>query len=119
MANDPPTNLRIGFGYPQARAAGLGGIRRDRSPKQVNRITADNKTDRFMEDLVLRWMDGDRDWVPFVAHWLKEGLSVQPAYPRRLKEGLVFPTRPSLTGLTALLRGLRRQLGGPIGKGSV
>jgi hypothetical protein len=43
MANDPPSNLRMGFGYHQARAAGLGGLRQDKSPRQVNREISDRR----------------------------------------------------------------------------
>ena len=46
MTNDKPTSLRMGFGYGQARAAGLGGVRASRSPRQVNQILKENKSAR-------------------------------------------------------------------------
>jgi hypothetical protein len=46
MTNDKPTSQRMGFGYGQARAAGLGGVRASRSPRQVNKIIQENKSAR-------------------------------------------------------------------------
>jgi len=66
----------MGFGYKQARAAGLRGIRQSRSPKQVNRITGKAKLDRFMVNLVLERGGNDPEWKFFVAHWLSEGLDI-------------------------------------------
>jgi len=42
VRNDAPTNLRRGFGYYQARRSGMGGIRRDRSPNQINEAIDEN-----------------------------------------------------------------------------
>jgi hypothetical protein len=73
MANDDPTSLRMGFGHHQARRAGLGGVRPDRSPRAVNKITRDNKlVKRLLDEL-----ESDPDWKPFVVHWLTCGLSVE------------------------------------------
>ncbi len=72
MANDPPTSLRMGFGYHQARAAGLDGIRQSRSPQQVNRYVAKNKetreTIRFLREAA-----NDPHWKPFITHRVAEG----------------------------------------------
>lgn len=70
MTNDPPSALRMGFGYRQARAAGLGGIRAARSPRQVNIEMSERRIARELRDVVER----DPQWGPFVEHWIKEGL---------------------------------------------
>src|SRR5258708_7743753 len=80
MANDDPTNLRMGFGYHQARAAGLKGIQASRSPKQVNRIIEENKTERDAVKLIRQTVKNDPDWAPFVEHWVREGLSADQIY---------------------------------------
>jgi hypothetical protein len=36
MANDPPTNLRMGFGYQQARASGVTGFKSPPKPWEMN-----------------------------------------------------------------------------------
>jgi hypothetical protein len=74
MANDPPTTLRMGFGYHQARASGLRGLRTDRSPNQVNRIIGDRKTERAAIRYIREMVEGDPEWGPFVEHWVREGL---------------------------------------------
>lgn len=71
MANDPPTNLRMGFGYEQARAAGLGGVRADRSPRQVNKIVEQNKIDRKAVQ-ELREAAADPEWAPLIEHRVGE-----------------------------------------------
>lgn len=68
MANDDPTSLRMGFGYRQARASGLGGLRPDRSPNQVNKYVSASKAAREIR----REVEADPEWGPFVAHWLKD-----------------------------------------------
>src|SRR4051812_17920539 len=76
MSNDKPTSLRMGFGYGQARAAGLGGLRSARSPNQVNRITKENKANReAIKDL----RDAARDpgWAPYLKHRAQEGCSAE------------------------------------------
>jgi hypothetical protein len=74
MANDQPTSLRMGFGYGQARAAGLGGIRASRSPRQVNQITEENKKTRHALE-TLREMAKDPEWAPYIKHRIAEGCS--------------------------------------------
>jgi hypothetical protein len=75
MANDPPTTLRMGFGYNQARAAGLGGLRADRSPRQVNRLIHDRKPVREATRYLRESIERDPEWTPFVEHWIREGLT--------------------------------------------
>ncbi|WP_416192957.1 hypothetical protein [Nitrobacter sp. TKz-YC01] len=74
MANDKPTSLRMGFGYGQARAAGLGGVRADRSTRQVNKITKENKSTRTAT-LEIREFAKDPDWAPLIKHLVSQGLS--------------------------------------------
>jgi hypothetical protein len=73
VANDPPTNLRMGFGYKQARAAGLTGIRTSRAPRTVNRLIEENRQNRsvveFLQDAVAK----DPGWGPYVKHRIREG----------------------------------------------
>ena len=76
MANDPPSSLRMGFGYHQARASGLGGIRESRSPRQVNKLIEKNQIGRK----VLSEVERDAEWGPFVAHWIESGRSVDETY---------------------------------------
>ena len=76
MANDPPTNLRMGFGYHQARAAGLGGIREARSPRQVNHFIAESKATREAT-AELREAAKDPEWVAFITHRIAEGRSAR------------------------------------------
>lgn len=66
MRNDPPTSLRRVYGYHQARAAGLGGIRIDRSPRQVNREIKENQAARRLKDEIKK----DSEWDKFVKHWI-------------------------------------------------
>jgi hypothetical protein len=77
MANDPPTSLKMGFGYRQARAAGLEGIRRDRSPRQVNLIVRDRKSEKEALEYIQGMVADDPEWKPFVEHWVREGLNAQ------------------------------------------
>jgi hypothetical protein len=76
MANDPPTNLRMGFGYHQARAAGLGGIRGSRSPRQVNRDIEERKANRKAVRHLQKAQE-DGEWIPFILHRIAEGRTVQ------------------------------------------
>jgi hypothetical protein len=76
MANDPPTNLRMGFGYHQARAAGLGGVRASRSPRQVNRIIEENKADRWAVQ-ALRDAAKEPKWAEYLTHRVAEGCGPQ------------------------------------------
>lgn len=76
MANDPPTSLRMGFGYHQARQSGMGGIRQDRSPNQVNKAVNESKAARRLRDAV----ETDPDWGPFVEHWIRDGMSAEITY---------------------------------------
>jgi hypothetical protein len=72
MRNDPPSTLRRIHGYQQARAAGLGGIRADRSPKQFNRAVDEQKATReAMRELVEA--KNDPEWVPFIVFRAREG----------------------------------------------
>jgi hypothetical protein len=73
MANDEPTNLRMGFGYREARASGLTGFQEERSPRQVNRDLKANQIARRLRDEVSK----DPEWSPFVEHWVRSGLSPQ------------------------------------------
>ena len=74
MANDQPTSLRMGFGYGQARAAGLGGIRAPRSPNQVNKITRANKANKEAIE-ALRETAKDPQWRAYLEHRAQEGCS--------------------------------------------
>lgn len=76
MRNDPPTSLRRGYGYRQARAAGLGGVRADRSPRQVNNYIKARKADDNGKEYLRDEIHKDPEWGPFVEHWIREGLSV-------------------------------------------
>jgi len=72
MANDPPSSLRMGFGYHQARLAGLGGVRADRSPRQINRYIEESKAEREAVRK-LREAQKDGEWIPFILHRIDEG----------------------------------------------
>jgi hypothetical protein len=74
MKNDRPTSLRMGFGFGQARAAGLGGIRPPRSPNQVNKITRANKANREAIE-ALREAAKDPQWKPYLEHRAQAGCS--------------------------------------------
>jgi hypothetical protein len=76
MANDDPTSLRMGFGFHQARAAGLGGVRASRSPRQVNRHIKDNKAAREAIRH-LQEAQKDEEWHPFIRHRIDEGRTAQ------------------------------------------
>jgi hypothetical protein len=76
MVNDKPTHLRMGFGYGQARAAGLGGLRTPRSPRQVNKIANGNRTLRAATDQI-REFAKDPEWVPLIKHLVSEGLPAE------------------------------------------
>jgi hypothetical protein len=76
MANDPPTSLRMGFGYHQARKSGVGGIRQDRSPNQINKAIKENKAARLLREAV----EADPDWGRFVEHWILEGMTAEVTY---------------------------------------
>ncbi|MGO9701879.1 MAG: hypothetical protein ACLPX7_21735 [Xanthobacteraceae bacterium] len=75
MANDDPTSLRMGFGYHQARLAGLGGIRADRSPRRVNRHIKHRRDERTAIEYLQNEIRKDPDWKPFVEHWIREGFN--------------------------------------------
>jgi hypothetical protein len=64
----------MGFGYGQARAAGLGGIRASRSPGQVNKITKENKESRHAIEK-LREIAKDPEWKPYIEHRIAQGHS--------------------------------------------
>jgi hypothetical protein len=72
MTNDKPTSLRMGFGYGQARSAGLGGVLAPRSPRQVNRIIRGNKSAREATE-ALREAAKDSDWVRLIKHRVADG----------------------------------------------
>jgi hypothetical protein len=76
MVNDKPTSLRMGFGYGQARAAGLRGVRPSRSPNQVNRITRENKASREAMK-ALQEFAKDPAWGPYLKHRAAEGCSAE------------------------------------------
>jgi transposase len=76
MANDDPTSLRMGFGYHQARASGLGGIRADRSPRQVNRYIEENRATRNATRH-LQEAAKDPECEQFIRHRVGEGRSAQ------------------------------------------
>jgi len=65
----------MGFGYHQARVAGLGGLRTDRSPRQVNRLIDERKTERDALRHLREEVERDPEWAPFVEHWILEGLT--------------------------------------------
>ena len=71
--NDPPSSLRRGFGYHQAKQSGMGGIRQDRSPNQVNKAIDESKAARRIRKVVER----DPEWGPFVEHWIRDGMSAE------------------------------------------
>jgi hypothetical protein len=76
MANDDPTSLRMGFGYHDARRAGLGGVRADRSPRQVNQIINERKD----ENEALRQIaeaGQDPEWRRYLKHRREQGCSAQ------------------------------------------
>jgi hypothetical protein len=76
VANDDPTSLRMGFGYRQARAAGLDGLRASRSPRQFNRCVEDSKATR--EALrYLRDVGTDPDWERLIKYRISEHCSAQ------------------------------------------
>src|SRR4051812_6148188 len=62
----------MGFGYGQARAAGLGGVRAPRSPRQVNKILQKNKSERGATE-ALREYSKDPDWGRLIKHRAAEG----------------------------------------------
>ena len=74
--NDHPTNRRMGFGFEQARAAGLDGVRPDRSPRQVNKIVRENKETR---DAIreLQEVRDDPEWEAFIKHRASQGHDAQ------------------------------------------
>ena len=76
MANDQPTSLRMGFGYGQARAAGLGGIRASRSPNQVNKIIQENKSTREAIES-LREYAKDSAYAILITHRAEEGCTAE------------------------------------------
>jgi hypothetical protein len=63
----------MGFGFYQARASGLGGVRADRSPNQVNRYISESKAARKLREEV----ESDCAWGPFVDHWIRDGMSAE------------------------------------------
>lgn len=73
MANDPPINRRMVFGYKQARAAGLGGVRPSRSPRQVNRCIKESKEARLSVSFLRDEIGNDLEWEPFIRHRVREG----------------------------------------------
>jgi hypothetical protein len=62
----------MGFGYGQARAAGLGGVRASRSPRQVNKIIQENKATREAIE-ALREYAKDADYAILITHRVEEG----------------------------------------------
>jgi len=76
MANDKPTSLRMGFGYEQARSAGLGGVRASRSPKQVNKNLEQNKTEREATAALVEIAE-DPEWICLIKHRAAEGLTAK------------------------------------------
>src|ERR1700682_551328 len=85
--NDPPTSLRMGFGYGQARAAGLGGIRASRSPRQVNKIIEENKSAREATE-ALREYAKDVDYAILITHRVEEGCT-----PEQINEEIFWIRR--------------------------
>jgi hypothetical protein len=66
----------MGFGYGQARAAGLGGIRASRSPSQVNKIIQENKSAREAIES-LREYAKDADYAILITHRAEEGCTAE------------------------------------------
>jgi hypothetical protein len=62
----------MGFGYHQARAAGLGGIRESRSPRQVNLHIKDAKANRNAVQY-LRDKAKDPNWELLIRFRAAEG----------------------------------------------
>jgi hypothetical protein len=73
VRNDAPTSLRRGFGYYQARRSGMGGIRRDRSPNQINEAIDENNAARRVRGA----LSNDPDWARFVKHWILDGMTAE------------------------------------------
>jgi len=80
MANDKPTSLRMGFGYNQARRAGLDGLREARSPRQVNRIYRERKEGKELVDELQRRAANDPDFGRLIVHRLREGVTLEDIY---------------------------------------
>ncbi len=80
MANDKPTNQRMGFGYSQARAAGLGGVRASRSPNQVNKLVKESKSNREYTRLLRIQMRIDPEWRQLIELRISEGHAPQTIY---------------------------------------
>ena len=76
MANDPPTALSMRFGYHQARASGLGGVRESRSPRQVNKFIEESQVARKLRAEV----EKDTEWGPFVKHWIEDSRSADETF---------------------------------------
>jgi hypothetical protein len=66
----------MGFGYHQARAAGLRGIRTARSAQQVNRYIQNSKAKREAIN-ALREAQKDGEWIPYILHRIEAGQTAQ------------------------------------------
>lgn len=68
MANNPPTSLRMAFGYRQARASGIDGFEKEPSTGQMN--------------FDLQWRDGEKEIRAIVEKYPSAG----PIVRRMIKE---------------------------------
>jgi len=59
-----------------SRAAGLGGLLAPRSPRQVNKITTENKAARTATES-LQEAAKDPEWVPLITHRIAEGQTAE------------------------------------------
>jgi hypothetical protein len=59
----------MGFGYPQARAAGLSQFRRERSVRHFNEEVMEAQEVRQLR----KEIDRDPEWGPFARAWIEEG----------------------------------------------
>ena len=66
----------MGFGYSQARAAGLGGVRGSRSPRQVNKIIQENIATREATE-TLREYAKDVDYAILITHRVEENCTAE------------------------------------------
>jgi hypothetical protein len=66
---DGPISGRTGFGWDQARKVGAPFL----APRSGHQYDSDLKKTRAVREL-LREIDADDGWRPFVQHWAKEGV---------------------------------------------
>src|SRR5258708_7961918 len=74
MANDDPTSLRMGFGYQQARAAGVTGFKSPPSVSKMNFHLSEAAATRKLQDI--------RQRHPSIEKFLRRVIEVQTAAKR-------------------------------------